>query len=199
MIIFHKNRNLTVPKGLGNVSVAVASGVTDTISRGEVLQILEEATAGWRNEIDTALNTMEEEIDLALGKMDEAVESVSGIAEDVETLYSYEIEVEVVRNEHGQQMLDAESVNAILDRIRQISEWGRLKVYARGWDLNGEVKEFTVVFADPWQTDRAAIAFVGMTAGAVVHDPLINMTWTWLDYDTPAIFNERNVTPDEEA
>ena len=45
MIIFTK-KDLVIPRGLGNVSVAVTSGYTDSISREEVQEMIDDAISG---------------------------------------------------------------------------------------------------------------------------------------------------------
>ena len=45
MVIFNK-KDLVIPRGLGNVAVSVTSGYTDSISREEVQEMIDEAITG---------------------------------------------------------------------------------------------------------------------------------------------------------
>ena len=60
MIIFQKNGNLNVPKGLGNVSVSVESGNTDTVNEEKVREIAGQALRDAKAYTNTAVTVASE-------------------------------------------------------------------------------------------------------------------------------------------
>jgi hypothetical protein len=183
MIIFNRDtKNLSIPKGLGNVSVAVTSGNTDTVSPADLEAALSEERVAIAAQTNEIVGEAAENLTASYQSADRQVLSdanayadsaITAAIEESEDKYTFVCP-------YGSQYwnyFSADVTNAIFNKADALGTAAtRMKVWISGWNY-GVWREFSVARYE--NRDTLYLQWTGIDYGSI-HGGKRRITCDWL-------------------